>query len=131
MSPEEVDALAAAVAERVVERLRDEAAAPSEPGLVDAAALARALGVSTGFVYSRSSELGAVRLGNGPRARLRFDLERAVEAHASAPGCTPPAAPQAAKPRPRRAASSGELLPIRGRAARATPTGLKENHDAA
>ncbi len=116
MSPEEVDALAAAVAERVVERLRDEAVPPSEPaGLVDAATLARALGVSPSYVYSRSAELGARRLGNGPKARLRFDLERAVEAHAScAAGSAAPATPQAAKRRPRRAASSGELLPIRG-----------------
>ena len=131
MSPEEIDALASAVAERVVEQLRDEQAAPtSNPDLVDAATLARALGVSTGFVYSRSSELGAVRLGSGPRARLRFDLDRAVEAHARcAPGCTAPATLQTAKPRPRRAAS--KLLPIRGRAARATPTTNKENHDAA
>ena len=134
MSPEELNALAEAVAERVVERLRAEPAAPpSEPtALVDAATLARALGVSPSFVYSRSSELGARRLGNGPKARLRFDLERAVEGHAGcAPGCTAPAAPQTAKRRPRRAASSGELLPIRGRAARATPTANKENHDAA
>jgi hypothetical protein len=72
-----------------------------------------------------------VRLGSGPRARLRFDLERAVEAHASAPGCTAPATPRAAKRRPRRAASSGALLPIR-RAARATPTAnAEETHDAA
>ncbi len=131
MSPAELDALAAAVAERVVERLRDEAVPPSEPtALLDARALAARLGVSPSYVYSRSSELGAVRLGNGPRARLRFDLERALEAHASAPGCTAPATPQAAKPRPRRAAS--KLLPIRGRAARATPTAnTEETHDAA
>lgn len=133
MSPEEVDALAAAVAERVVERLRDEAVPPSEPtALLDARALAARLGVSVSYVYANSGKLGARRLGNGPRARLRFDLERALEAHASAPGCTTPAAPQAAaKRRPRRAASSLELLPIRGRAARATPTTNKENHDAA
>jgi hypothetical protein len=133
VSPQELDALAEAVATRVLAQLRAEPAAPpSEPaGLVDAATLARALGVSTGYVYSRSAELGARRLGNGPRARLRFNLERAVEAHASAPGCTPPAAPQAAKPRPRRAASSGALLPIRG-TARATPTAnTEETHDAA
>jgi hypothetical protein len=134
VSSEEIDALAAAVAERVVERLRDEAVPPSEPtALLDARALAARLGVSTGFVYSRSAELGAVRLGNGPKARLRFDLERALEAHASGvPGCTAPATPRAAKRRPRRAASSGELLPIRGRAARATPTAnAEETHDAA
>ena len=133
MSPEELNALAEAVAERVVERLGAEPAAPpSQPaGLVDAATLARVLAVSPSYIYSRSAELGARRLGSGPRARLRFDLERAAEAHASAPGCTAPATPQAAKRRPRRAASSGALLPIRG-AARATPTANSgETHDAA
>ena len=118
MSPEEIDALAEAVSTRVVAQLRAEPAAPpSEPtGLVDAATLARALAVSPSYIYSRSAELGARRLGSGPRARLRFDLERALEAHASgAPGCTAPATPQAAKGRPRRAGSSA-LLPVRGRA---------------
>jgi predicted DNA-binding transcriptional regulator AlpA len=130
VSPEEIDALAEAVSNRVVARIRAEPAAPpSEPGLVDAAALAARLGVSRSWVYEHASELRAVRLGSGKRARLRFDMGEAVKAHASAPRCTAPAAPQAAKRRPRRAASSGELLPIR--AARATPTGLKESHDAA
>ncbi len=114
MSPQELDALAEAVAERVVERLRAEPAAPpSQPTLLDARALAARLGCSRAFIYANSSELGGVRLGSGPRARLRFDLERAVKAHASAPRCTAPATPQAAKRRPRRAASSGALLPIR------------------
>jgi hypothetical protein len=135
VSSEELDALAEAVTERVVERLRAEPAPPpSQPAaLVDAATLARALGVGVSYVYSRSAELGARRLGSGPKARLRFDLERALEAHASgAPGCTAPATPRAAKRRPRRAASSGALLPIRGRAARATPTAnAEETHDAA
>jgi hypothetical protein len=44
-------------------------------GLVDAAALATHLGVSREYVYEHASELGARRLGSGPRARLRFDLE--------------------------------------------------------
>jgi len=132
VSPEELNALAEAVAERVVERLRAEPAAPPSepPALLDARALAARLGVSPSYVYANSGKLGARRLGNGPRARLRFDLDRAVEAHARcAPGCTAPATLQTAKPRPRRAAS--KLLPIRGRAARATPTTNKENHDAA
>ncbi len=122
MSPAELDALAEAVAARVVERLRDEAVPPSEPGLVDAAALARALGVSPSYVYSRSSELGARRLGNGPKARLRFDLKRAVEVHANRePESAAPAALQTAKPRPRRAASSVALLPVKNGHERRTP----------
>ncbi len=123
MSPEEVDALAAAVAERVVERLRDEAVPPSEPtALLDARALAARLGVSPSYVYANSGKLGAVRLGTGPKARLRFNLKRAVEVHANRePESAAPAALQTAKPRPRRAASSVALLPVKNGHERRTP----------
>ena len=113
MSPEDLNALAEAVAERVVERLGAEPAPPSQPaGLVDAATLARALAVSKSWVYSNSRKLGAVRLGNGPKPRLRFHVGEAVKAHESERPA--PATPRAAKPRPRRAAPSAGLLPIRG-----------------
>lgn len=46
-------------------------------GLVDARQLAHELGVSLDFVYSHARELGGMRLGTGPRARIRFDLDRA------------------------------------------------------
>jgi hypothetical protein len=123
VNPEEIDALAEAVATRVVAQLRAEPAVPpSEPtALLDARALAARLAVSPSYVYANSGKLGAVRLGNGPRARLRFNLERALEAHASAPGCTAPATPQAAKRRPRRAASSGALLPVKNGHERRVP----------
>ena len=41
--------------------------------LVDANELARLLSVSRDYVYEHADELGALRLSNGPRARLRFD----------------------------------------------------------
>lgn len=40
---------------------------------VDAAHLARVLGVERGWVYAHARPLGAIRLG-GPQGRLRFDL---------------------------------------------------------
>jgi hypothetical protein len=46
------------------------------PGLVDAHSVAAALQVERDWVYAHARELGAVRLGGGPKARLRFDLER-------------------------------------------------------
>ena len=61
------------VAARVVELL-DERARSS--GLVDAAGLARVLAVSRAFVYEHADELGAIRLGDGAKARLRFDGRR-------------------------------------------------------
>jgi hypothetical protein len=89
--------------------------------LVDACAVAEHLGVSRAFVYEHADELGARRLGNGPRARLRFSLAE-VDERLSA--CTTgrrsetPDSPQEAALRPRRRRASGtnvELLPIRGR----------------
>jgi len=59
-----------AVAARVVELLRS---APSSRELVDANEIARRFGVSRAFIYDHADELGAVRLGPGPRARLRFE----------------------------------------------------------
>jgi hypothetical protein len=43
------------------------------PQLLDAAAVARMLGVTRGWVYEHAAELGAIRLGAGSRPRLRFD----------------------------------------------------------
>lgn len=61
------------IARRVAELI--EGAAGGIPArYVDAAALARTLGVERSWVYAHADELGAVRLG-GPGGRLRFDLE--------------------------------------------------------
>jgi hypothetical protein len=88
-------------------------------GLVDARALALELGVARDWVYANAGRLGGVRLGEGPRARLRFDVERAREALSeSAPGVTVSAdRPEPRRRgRPRRQALSGVKL-IQGRAA--------------
>lgn len=58
-----------------LERERDEAT-----GLVGAATLAQELGVDVRWVRTHAIELGGVRLGNGPRPRLRFDVETAKAA---------------------------------------------------
>jgi hypothetical protein len=71
-----------AVAVRVVELLDERAFRPRDTHdqLVDAQALADALGVARSFVYRHGGMLGAVRLGDGPRAPVRFDIETAREA---------------------------------------------------
>jgi hypothetical protein len=98
------------LAERVAERLRDVLAAP-RVRLVDAAAVARMLGVDRDWVYAHAAALGAVRLG-GPRGRVRFDVrevERAVNA-----GARQPATP-ALRPRGGRGGGAKvELLPYKG-----------------
>ena len=87
------------------------------------------LGVRVAYVYEHGNELGARRLGKGPKARLRFLLSE-VDERLSA--CTTgrrssaqdSAQEAASRPRRRRAmGTTSELLPIRGRIH--APAGLR------
>jgi hypothetical protein len=63
-----------AVARRVVELLREEGEIGREgPRLLTVAQVAEEFGVSSDWLYANAARLGAIRLGSGPRARLRFD----------------------------------------------------------
>lgn len=88
LSREDVDA----VARRVVELLGETdsmngGAGPGNGGVrfVDAATVARVLGVERDWVYAHARELGAIRLG-GEKGRLRFDLEAILRRTARAVG---------------------------------------------
>lgn len=65
-----------AIADRVVERLADGDRRGVSVGLATAADVAERYGVTPSWVYANKKRLGAVKLGEGPKARLRFDLER-------------------------------------------------------
>jgi hypothetical protein len=71
--------LAEAVAARVVELLERQDRG-SGRGLATAAEVAEQLGVHKSWVYAHADELGAIRLGEGEKARLRFDPERVARA---------------------------------------------------
>jgi hypothetical protein len=64
------------------------------------------LGVDREWVYEHADQLGAVRLGEGPRPRLRFEVGRAVASYRalSAKRRVVPlrGGPQPPTPRPRR-----------------------------
>ena len=63
-----------AVARRVVDLLREEGELqPDGPRLLTAAQVAEKFGVSKDWLYANAGPLGAIRMGSGPRARLRFD----------------------------------------------------------
>jgi len=81
----DVEAIAEATAARLAEIV---SRAPGTFALVDARQLARDLDVSLDYVYAHASELGAMRLGSGPKARIRFDLDRARQALEAGPGRT-------------------------------------------
>jgi hypothetical protein len=63
------------VAQRVAALLGDRA--PRQPDLITAGELARRLRVERPWVYKHRHLLGGQRLGDGPKAPWRFDLETA------------------------------------------------------
>lgn len=94
------------------QRIVDVLVGEDEP-LLNATQLAARLGVARAWVYDHAAELGAVRLGAGPRARLRFDPITVAERLS---GDRRTVRPRTA--RPRRAATVA-LLPIK------SPTGRR------
>jgi hypothetical protein len=104
LHPEDLEFLA----RRVADLVRGE----PERGYVDTASVARMLSVGRDWVRAHATELGAVRLGDGPRGALRFDSERVrdlLDARRIGEGTLTPAKPRG---RPRR--SEVQLLPLPG-----------------
>jgi hypothetical protein len=106
--------------ERVLEHLGD-ASPPAAGTLVDAAEIARRTGLTAATVRARADEFGAIRVGDGPRPRLRFDPDRVAAVLASgstdrrSPESEAPAQPTIRRRRRRTRTGTGpELLPIKG-----------------
>jgi excisionase family DNA binding protein len=118
LHPDDVHAIARAVVE-----LLGEVERPKSVGaLLTASEAAERLGVTADYVYRHADELGARRLGSGPRARLRFP-EDALDAWTArderkgsqSSWALPDPAPRSASRRraSRVSATEVELLPIR------------------
>jgi hypothetical protein len=109
----------ALLAEELASRLQSRRLA--QPRWVTAGIVAVHLSVDPGWVYEHAEQLGARRLGDGPKARLRFRLDLVDEALCPADRRSDAAelARQAAsRPRSRRRLGTTiELLPIRTRGA--------------
>jgi hypothetical protein len=112
------------IASRVAQLLRHHqppapASPPPAPAWMTAKELAQHLKLNPAWVYEHAQELGAIRTGNGPKARIRFDLHTATQAlkqhqrevapaAATRPRRTPP-------PRPTPYPTDAPLLEIRRR----------------
>jgi hypothetical protein len=103
-----------AIARRVVELLERRGMQRRE--LVDALELARRFGIERSWVYSHAIDLGAVKLGEGPKPRLRFDPEiaaRVLRKVGEGSAADPPARSGERAGQPQRGRRSGvRLLPI-------------------
>ena len=76
LDPADIDA----IAELVVQRIAEREMRLARIGLATASEVAERYGVSLSWVYANKRRLGAVVLGDGTKARLRFDLERVAQA---------------------------------------------------
>jgi transposase-like protein len=77
LDPSTVERLAIRTAELVDQRLRRTAVEPQQPPeLLTVAEVAARWGVHPNWVYRHARQLGAIRLGDGPCARIRFDREQ-------------------------------------------------------
>jgi hypothetical protein len=110
LDPRDVEA----IARRVAELIGTRPPAPTAVRFVDAAEVARALGVERDWVYAHARELGAIRLG-GTQGRLRFDLREVTRVLADRGG-EPPAAAPASRSTPRRRSRSRDWSPRATRA---------------
>lgn len=108
-----LDRLADLLAERLAVRLSGLAPAGAEP-LVDAAEIARLHGKTRSWVYEHAGELGAVRLGSGPRPRLAFSPARVAEQLETVdePATTPPPEPAPLRRRRQRASRTATGAPL-------------------
>jgi len=118
LHPDDLERLADLVAERLAARL-DPNERSTTGKLVDATAIARRFGVDRSWVYEHADELGVVRLGRGPKARLRFEHDRVAAAltaresgKQSRAAESPAPAPTRHRRRPRPVVTGARLLPI-------------------
>ena len=106
-----------AVARRVVELLREEGAVSrAAPRLLTVAAVSQEFGVSTDWLYANARPLGAIRLGSGPRARLRFDRATIADriAKVASHAARERSSQRGKRRRGTREGADGDLLPILG-----------------
>lgn len=93
-------------------------------GLLTARQVAARFNVDRSWVYAHAQELGVIRIGDGPRPRLRFDPAVVAQRVLSRPATA--AIPQ----RPRQPRAGAPLLPIKPSHARRTLDPQRDATDA-
>lgn len=90
LHPDDLAALARLVADELADRVLAQFSGAVNGGralthsrLLTAAEVGELVGLNREAVYRKADELGAVRIGTGPKPRLRFDAERVAAALAT------------------------------------------------
>jgi hypothetical protein len=79
LSPQAVEQIAIRVAQ-LLRHERPQSGPSATPTWMTAKELAHHLKLNPAWVYEHAEELGAIRTGDGPKARMRFDLHTATQA---------------------------------------------------
>jgi predicted DNA-binding transcriptional regulator AlpA len=104
--PADVHAIAEAVADVLADRGLVVYAGPGASARVlNAREVSQLLGRSTHWVYAHATELGAIRMGNAPKARIGFDLAN-IEQWKRDNQIRPPEEHRPSRRRPRRSTTS-------------------------
>jgi hypothetical protein len=84
LAPESIEALALRLSELLGPPEKSVVTGEGEQRMLTAAEVSRLWGVSRRWVYEHAEALGVLRLGDGPKPRLRFDPEEVAELPGSA-----------------------------------------------
>jgi hypothetical protein len=102
------------------QHVQEQAQTRESTGMLTVTELARHLNLNRAWVYEHADELGAIRISDGPKARLRFDLQTAKNAltRHRAPAAPAPKSRERRRPQPSPYSPDAPLLEIRRRDAR-------------
>jgi hypothetical protein len=118
LTPQAVEQIATRVAQLLRHQQQHDAEHATEPsGLLNVSQLANHFNLSRAWVYEHADQLGAIRFGDGPKARLRFDLNTATQAlernQRQAPAPAARRKPRSAPARPEPYPTDAPLLKVR------------------
>lgn len=130
LTPQAVEQVVTRVAQLLHRQQEDrERQRVSEPtGMLTVSELAQHLHLNRAWVYEHADELGAIRVGNGPKARLRFDLHTAKTALGQQQAGPAPAGAKTRRPTRPSATDEAQLLEVRRRDIRRTRSCLPARH---
>jgi hypothetical protein len=80
LTPQTIEQIATRVATLIRRQQQNQQQGQKEPGMVTVSQLASYLKLNAAWVYEHADELGAIRIGSGPKARIRFDFQTAKAA---------------------------------------------------